>query len=90
MSHKRYPLYLEVVDHEEFADVEQTESDGLVKVAGSEKAFLNLKASNGLKIRAEIPHGVLNEILALMFPMDFYPEGSAITTDDRGAVVGVS
>ena len=90
MDHKRYPLYLEVIEHEEYVGIDQTQSEVPAKVLGSEKAFLHLKATNGMKLRVEVPHSTLNDILSLMFPEDFYPEGSSIVTDERGAVISVN
>ena len=77
MIPERRPVFLEVVDHEEYVevDVERDASGkvigGEVKKEGARTAFLHLRAPDGRIVRAEIPHGDLDPILALIYPEDF-------------------
>lgn len=73
------PLFLEVVDHEEYVDleVERDETGKIIKqtpINESRTAFVHLRVPSGKVIRAQIPHENLDEILALMGPDDFDPD----------------
>jgi hypothetical protein len=71
--YERVPLFLEVVNHEEYVkvEVESGEVIGTKPIEGSGTAFLHLRAPDGTVVRAEIPHERLDDFLALMFPQDF-------------------
>ncbi len=61
MIPKNRELFLEVVGHEEFVDIQHDyDVDGTItnsyRVPGTERAFLLLKAPNGATIRAQIPY----------------------------------
>lgn len=71
----RRKLFLEVVDHEEFVEVEKSvDAQGNVQhevVEGSRTAFLHLQVPGGTRMRVPIPYEELDPILAKMIP-DFY------------------
>jgi len=76
MPFERRPLLLEVVNHEEYVEVEPEygptgEVVASTPIEGTRTAFLNLRAPDGTTVRAEIPHERLDDLLAMMFPDDF-------------------
>ncbi len=64
---ERKPIFLEVVNHEEYVEVDVATK---TPIKGTETAFLHLKAPDGSTGRAEIPHAWLGNVLALQFPHD--------------------
>ncbi|AGP40765.1 hypothetical protein [Sorangium cellulosum] len=73
MSFERRPLFLEAVDHEEYVKVEPEygpsgEVISASPIEGTRTAFLHLRRSDGVVVRAEIPYEHLDPILALMIP----------------------
>jgi hypothetical protein len=69
----RRKILLEVVDHEEFVEVDERRDDSgrLIEARpkeGTRQAFLHLQGPDGMLIRAEIPAGQLDPILALLYP----------------------
>lgn len=73
---ERSSASLEMVDHEEYVEVEHEygpngEIVNSRAVEGTRTAFLRLKVPEGQIIRAQIPHEHLDPVLAMMAP-DFY------------------
>jgi len=62
------PIILEVLDHEEYVDLERNSAGQWEPVAGTRTAFLNLRWPDGTRVRGQIPHDRLDDILVLMFP----------------------
>jgi hypothetical protein len=66
-------VFLEVVDHEEYVEVEPEygpsgEVIAATPIEGTRAAFLNLRLPDGATVRAQIPPKQLDPILALMIP----------------------
>lgn len=73
MTPTRQVVFLEVVDHEEYVEVEARygptgELVGATPLGETRTAFLHLQAPDGTRIRAEIDHGQLDAVLGMMFP----------------------
>lgn len=73
MSFERRALFLEVVNHEEYVQVEphygpSGEILGATPLEETRTAFLNLQLPDGTIVRAQIPYEQLDSILALMIP----------------------
>ncbi len=84
----RRKVFLEVINHEEYVQVEPKYGpDGKVAggtpIEGTRTAFLHLLAPDGTVIRAEIPHGHLDRVLAMVFPDMLSPEEIASHTLPR-------
>ncbi len=73
MIPERRPLFLEVLDHEEYVEVDvDRDAEGRIvnatPIEGTRTAFLHLKSPSGSVLRAEISHEHLYPLLALMIP----------------------
>jgi len=81
MPFDHVPLFLEVVEHEEYVDIdaEYDASGKLIRttpIESTRTAFVHLRAPDGTTVRAAIPSERLDDFLAMMFPDDFKPESA--------------
>ena len=74
---KPHPLFLEVVDHEEYVEFDE---ESRTPIEGTRTAFLRLKDPDGRIVRAEIQHGDLDPLLALIWPEDFCDDAVAVVS----------
>jgi len=77
-----HQLFLEVVDLEMYTELEPKLSPSgkivsYTNIDGSETAFLILRGPDGTGFRVEIPYKRIDEVLAFMYPEDYYPTKSA-------------
>lgn len=77
MTPSQRRLLLEVVDHEEYVDLD----DSHQPVEATRTAFIHLKLPEGPTVRAQIPHENLDPLLAKMWPEDFEPHGDVTRSD---------